>query len=59
LYAFIFKKPLPEAKVVSNMPTIAMEEVAPINVSETNQMAPEEIHVIIIKSLLSKSSSTQ
>jgi U3 small nucleolar RNA-associated protein MPP10 len=30
-------------KVVSNMPTIQIEEVAPVNVADTNVLAPEEI----------------
>jgi U3 small nucleolar RNA-associated protein MPP10 len=32
-----------ELKVVSNMPSIAIEEVAPVNVADTNVLAPEEI----------------
>jgi len=36
---------VPDVKVVSNMPTIAIEEVAPVNVSDSITLAPEEIKV--------------
>ncbi|KHJ48422.1 hypothetical protein D918_01693 [Trichuris suis] len=37
------RPPVPEFAVVSNMPSIVMEEVAPVTVSDATMLAPEEI----------------
>ncbi|GAB6032422.1 u3 small nucleolar ribonucleoprotein MPP10 [Chamberlinius hualienensis] len=42
-YRDVPKQPLPEMKIVSNLPAIVVEEVTPVGVTDATLLAPEEI----------------
>ncbi|XP_071952337.1 U3 small nucleolar ribonucleoprotein protein MPP10-like isoform X2 [Antedon mediterranea] len=42
-FHYIPKPPLPEIKIVHNIPSISLEDVAPVTVNDSDLLAPEEL----------------
>ncbi|XP_046444897.1 U3 small nucleolar ribonucleoprotein protein MPP10-like [Daphnia pulex] len=42
-FSYTPRAPEPDVKIVSNMPSIVMEEIAPVTVSDANLLAPQEV----------------